>query len=207
MQVQLKLVNHTDDVGGTDVVIFQRNLAAPFDAPAVAWRVVSDFAPGETYAFTYSTAVAVAASDSRGEPIPALPAEPGQLFSVHTSPGGDVLHCTDAAEDERAIELRNGLAQAATDALVYRDDKVVAMNRAIPPGQTARFMFQPALWIGIARMIQTGRVIDDIIMDSINTQLSLLDIKSADIIMSGGGGGGGSPATPYRFEFDNVVFG
>jgi hypothetical protein len=206
MEIQLKLVNRSDDAGGADVVIFQKNLADPVDAPAVAWLVVSGFAPGQTYAFTYPTAVTVAASDSRGEPIPAVSAEAGQLFAVHASPDGDVLRCTDAAADERAIELRNGLAQAATDALVYRGGNVVAMKSAIPPEQTARFLFQPALWIGVAPMVRMGQVLDDLIMNDINTQLSLLDIRSADIIMSGGGGGG-SPATPYRFEFDNVVFG
>lgn len=204
MEIQLKLVNRSDDASGTDVVIFQKNLADPVDAPAVAWIVVSDFAPGQTYAFTYPTAVTLAALDSRGEAIPAVPAEPGQLFAVHDSPDGDVLHCTDTAADDQAIELRNGLAQAATDALVYRDSKVVAMNRMIPPGQRARFQFEPIVWIGIARMVQMGRILDDLIMNNIDTQLSLLGIKSADIIMSGGGG---SPAAPYRFEFDNVVYG
>lgn len=78
------------------------------------------------------------------------------------------------------------------------------MKTAVAPGQTATFLLQSNLWIGVVPMVQTGQVLDEAIMNTIDTQLSLLGIKSADIIMSGGGGGG-SPATPYRFELANVV--
>jgi hypothetical protein len=203
MEIQLNLVNRSDDAGGVDVVIFQNNSADPPDAPAVAWMVVSDFAPGQTYAFTYPTAVAVAASDSGGNPIPPVPAEAGQLFTVQSSAHGDVVRRTGAAADARAIEVHNGLAQGAIDALLYRDAKLLAMKSAVPPGQTATFLLQPNLWIGVVPQVRVGQIMEEAVMNRINTQLSLLGIDSADIIMSGGGAG--PNATPYRFQFDNVV--
>jgi hypothetical protein len=41
------------------------------------------------------------------------------------------------------------------------------------------------------------------IISSVNTELSLLGIASADIVMRGGGPGAGS--TAFQFDFDNVV--
>lgn len=204
MEIQIRLVNRSDDAGGADVVIFQKNLADAPDAPAVAWLLVSDFAPGQTYAFAYPMSVTLAATDPWGHAIPAVSAEAGESFTVQSSSQGDVLQRTGAAGSARDIDVHNGLAQGAIDALVYRDGRPVAMKTAVAPGQTATFLLQSNLWIGVVPMVQAGQVLDDAIMNTIDTQLSLLGIKSADIIMSGGGGGG-SPATPYRFEFDNVV--
>jgi hypothetical protein len=204
MEIQLNLVNRSDDAGGVNVVIFQKNLADPPDAPAVAWLLVSDFAPGQTFAFTYPTAVTVGAIDSWGHAMPVVSAESGESFTVQSSAQGDILRRTGVAGSAREIDVRNGLAQGAIDALVYRDGRPVAMKTAVAPGQTATFMLQSNLWIGVVPMVQTGQVLDDAIMNNIDTQLSLLGIKDADILMSGGGGGG-SPATPYRFELANVV--
>lgn len=203
MDIQLRLVNRSDDAGGVDVVIFQKNLADLPDAPAVAWLLVSDFAPGQMYAFTYPTAVTVAASDSLGDPIPPMTAEAGESFTVQSSADGDVLQRTGVAGSADEIDVRNGLAQGAIDAFVYRDGRLLATKRAVAPGQTATFLLQPYLWIGVVPQVRMGQGLDDAIMNTIDTRLSLLGIKSADIIMSGGGGG--PNAAPYRFEFENVV--
>jgi hypothetical protein len=41
------------------------------------------------------------------------------------------------------------------------------------------------------------------VVSNINTELSLLGIKSADIVMTGGGPG--ASATPFAFSLENVV--
>ena len=43
------------------------------------------------------------------------------------------------------------------------------------------------------------------ILSDINTELSLLGIQSADIVMTGGGAG--PQATPFEFTLENVVLG
>lgn len=85
MEIQLRLVNRSDDAGGADVVIFQKNLADAPDAPAVAWLLVSDFAPGQTYAFAYPMSVTTAATDPWGHAIPEVSAEAGESFTVQSS--------------------------------------------------------------------------------------------------------------------------
>jgi len=42
------------------------------------------------------------------------------------------------------------------------------------------------------------------VVSSINTELSLIGIASADIVMTGGGAG--PAATPFEFAFENVVY-
>lgn len=73
------------------------------------------------------------------------------------------------------------------------------------PGQKAVFEFKPTLWIGTASQIEQGAVMNSAVLSDINTELSLLGIKRADIVMTGGGGG--TTATAYQFRLANVVMG
>ena len=203
MEIRLNLVNRSDDAGGVNVVIFQKNLAAPPDAPAVAWWVVSDFAPGQTHAFTFPMAVTLAGSDSWGHPIPEVSAEAGQSFTVQSSDQGEILRRTGWSGRHPDIDVHNGLAQGAIDVLVNRGGRPVAMKSAVAPGQTVTFVLQSNLWIGVVPQARTGQIMDDALINNIDTQLSLLGIGGANIIMSGGGPG--RSAASYRFELENVV--
>ncbi|GEM_PF-4291769 len=75
------------------------------------------------------------------------------------------------------------------------------------PGDSHSFTFPkalgPTIWIGAAPQATEGRPPPPAIVSSINTQLSLLNVTSADIIMTGGGPGR-SP-TPFQFNLANVV--
>ena len=50
-----------------------------------------------------------------------------------------------------------------------------------------------------------GKLMNSAVISSINTELSLLGIASADIVMTGGGST--KTATPFRFTLENVVMG
>ncbi|MNT99836.1 hypothetical protein D3C72_2427920 [compost metagenome] len=65
------------------------------------------------------------------------------------------------------------------------------------------FQFKPTIWIGVASQIVQGQVMNSAIISNINTQLSLLGIASADIVMTGGGPGANT--TPFAFHFENIV--
>jgi hypothetical protein len=55
----------------------------------------------------------------------------------------------------------------------------------------------------LAPQIVQGQVMNSAVVSSINTELSLLGIASADILMTGGGPG--ASAAPFAFKLQNVV--
>jgi hypothetical protein len=61
------------------------------------------------------------------------------------------------------------------------------------------------LFIGVVSQVEEGEVMNSAILSDINTELSLLGIQSADIVMTGGGAG--PQATPFEFTLENVVMG
>lgn len=99
--------------------------------------------------------------------------------------------------------MLNDLGQGAVNICVFRDGRMVGMKTAVTPGQKAVFQYQPVLWIGVASQVAQGVAISSAVMSNANTELSLLGIASADIVMSGGGPGEGS--TPYEFNLENIV--
>ena len=46
-----------------------------------------------------------------------------------------------------------------------------------------------AIWIGVVSQIEQGQVMNSAILSDINTEISLLGISRADIVMRGGGAG------------------
>ena len=59
------------------------------------------------------------------------------------------------------------------------------------------------IWIRVVPQVQEGDVMDFAATSQVDTELSLLGIASADIVMTGGGRGANS--TPFQFSLENVV--
>ena len=70
------------------------------------------------------------------------------------------------------------------------------------PGQKAVFAFKPTIFIGVVSEVAEGDVMDSAVISDINTEISLLGIASADIVMTGGGTG--PDAVPFAFNLENV---
>jgi hypothetical protein len=95
------------------------------------------------------------------------------------------------------------MSQGAVDVCIFKDGRLMGVKTSVPPGQKAVFQYQPALWIGVTSEVVQGQPINSAVMSDINTELSLIGIASADIVMTGGGPGEGS--TPYVFNLENIV--
>ncbi|MEX0598879.1 MAG: hypothetical protein WD512_20515, partial [Candidatus Paceibacterota bacterium] len=72
------------------------------------------------------------------------------------------------------------------------------------PGDIGSFRFQPRFWIGVAPELTEGQTIDSTVLSIINTEISVLGVLSADIVMTGGGVG--PSATPFSFSLTNIVY-
>jgi hypothetical protein len=103
----------------------------------------------------------------------------------------------------REVQVLNSLPKGAINAGIYKAGKLLATKTSIAPQQKAVFEFKPTLWIGVVSQVDEGQVMNSAILSNIDTEISLLGIASADIVMTGGGPGSG--ATPFVFRLENVV--
>jgi hypothetical protein len=203
MDVKLNFINNSNDLNNSEIVIFQKNEATGFDELAVAWQVIKYCGQGDNHPFNYPATMAVGASDSYGNYTPQLNAQNGQLFQVALTASGDTLSSAGQGTSSQQVQVLNNLAKGAINAGIYKDGKLLAIKTNIAPQQKAVFQFKPTIWIGVASQVAQGEVMNSAIISNINTELSLLGIVSADIVMTGGGPGANS--TPFTFNLENIV--
>ncbi len=203
MDIKLNLINESNDTNNSQVVIFQKNQAANSEELVVAWKVIQNMGKGDFHPFNYALETQISASDSFGNFLPAAGARNGQLFRVMLSSSGQVLGEAGAASAGAQIQLRNDLQAGAVNAHLYRGGKLLATKTSVSPRQMAAFAFKSAIWIGVVAQVEEGQVMNSAIISTVNTELSLLGISAADIVLTGGGSGPG--ATPYVFTLTHVA--
>ncbi|WP_423606323.1 hypothetical protein [Sphingomonas sp. MS122] len=202
-EVALNFINHSNDVNNSQVVIFAKNIATSFDELAVAWRVIQNCGQGWNHPFVYPMGQTIGASDSWGNFTPQTDAPAGQAFAVQRAASGDQLVAHGPATAPNEIQLLNALPQGAVSANIFKDGKLFATRTGIAPQQKAVFQFKPTIWIGVVSQVEQGSVMNAAILSDVNTEISLLGIASADIVMTGGGAG--PNALPFSFSLQNVV--
>jgi hypothetical protein len=203
MDIQLNFINESNDTNNSEIVIFAKNVAVEVGELAVAWLVIKNCGLGDNHPFVYPSSQAVAASDSWGNYTPQLTAQYGEKFSMVLESSGDVLKYAGPAASPTEIEVANALPKGAINAYVYKAGKRFAEATNIAPDQEAVFQFKPTLWLGVVSQVDEGQVMNSAILSEVNTEISLLGIASADIVMTGGGAG--ANATPFVFTLQNVV--
>lgn len=203
MNIKLNFINNSNDRNNSRIVIFQKNVASDAADTTVAWKVIQNCGPGENHPFTFPLTAQASSSDSWGNYTPQLSVSPGQLLTASQSGSGDVLSYSGPSTAATEVQIRNALPQGAINANIYKTGRLLATRTSLAPAQTAAFQFEPTLWIGPVAQIEEGQVMNPAIVSSIDTELSLLGVASADIVMSGGGMG--PDAQPFSFTLENVV--
>lgn len=200
--INLNFINKSNDVNNSQVVIFQKNVSTSVNEIAVAWKVIKNCGQGSSHPFQFATGCTMGASDSWGNYMPQLPAANGDQFEVVLSTSGHTLKYQGPGNSQTEISLLNNLQQGSVNALVYRSGNLVATKTNIAPGQKAVFSFRPTIFIGVVSEINEGDIMNAAIISDINTEISLMGISKADIVMTGGGAG--TNAQPFRFTLENV---
>jgi hypothetical protein len=203
VDIQLNFINQSADANNSQIVIFQKNLATGYEDIAVAWKVIQYCGFGENHPFTCPTTMQVSVSDSYGNYQPKLHAQPGDAFQVSLTGSGDTLTRSGKPNYPTEVQVDNNLPQDAISATIFKDGTLLAIKRGIAPGQMAAFAFKPTIWIGAVSQVMQGQVMDSAIVENVNTELSLLGLASADIVMTGGGPGLNSQ--PFAFTLQNIV--
>ena len=203
VDIKLRLVNQSHDVNNTQYVIFQKNVAENFDELAVAWRVVKNLGIGDYHPFTYPMNFYVSAGDAWGNHMPPQLAANGQQWEVKRERSGDRLVLSSTpADSQTEVEVKNSLPTGGISANIYRDGKVLASKTNVSPEQKAVFQFHPRIFIGAVSQIEEGQVMSSAILQNVNTEIDLLGIMNADIIITGGGGG--PQALPFQFTLSKI---
>lgn len=203
--IKLNFINESNDQNNSEVVFFQKNIGTDFDELAVAWKVIENCATGWHHTFTYPMEMRISAADSWGnEIIDPVVATNGQLFHVYSDPSGNQLTYYGPGASRNEVQLRNDLGKGSIDAKIYKGGKLLAIKTGISPEQKAVFQFKPTLWVGVVSQVEEGQVMNSAILSDVNTELGLLGVASADIVMSGGGVGKG--ATKFQFKLENIVY-
>lgn len=204
MDTKLTFVNRSLAGHTSEVVIFQKNLAMGLDALAVAWRVIRYCGRDCTHPIIYPVSYEVAIGDQWGNFSPRLAACNGQSFAVVAGPlRRRQLQQIATPAPASEIQVLNQAPRGAVNVNLYKAGHLVGTKSNVTPGQKAIFQYKPTIWIGVASEVVEGAAIDSAVMSSVTTELSLLGVASADIVMTGGGPGPG--AEPYTFTMENVV--
>ncbi len=203
--IKLTFINESNDQNNSEIVFFQKNVGTNFDELSVAWKVIKNCATGWHHDFIYPMEMKISANDSWGNEIiyPTV-ANNGQLFHVYKGQSGNQMEYASPGTSRSEVQLRNELTNGSIDARIYKSGKLLAIKSGVSPAQKAVFQFKPTLWVGVVSQIEEGEVMNSAVMSDINTELSLLGVASADIVMSGGGTGTG--ATKFQFALENVVY-
>jgi hypothetical protein len=204
MDIKLRFVNKSSDGNKSEVVIYQKSVLTNMASLSVAWKVIRYCGRDCTHPFVYPDGYEVAITDEYGNFSPRLPATNGQMLSLVSTPTGHRrLRYTGPASASTELDVLNAMSQGAVNVCIFKDGRLMGMKTSVSPGQKAVFQYTPALWIGVCSEVVQGEPISSAILSDVNTEISLIGIASADIVMTGGGPGEGS--TPYEFNLENIV--
>ena len=203
--IKLNFINESNDKNNSEVVVFQKNVATDFDEIAVAWKVIQNCGTGWQHSFVFPLEFQISASDAWDNSlITPIDAENGQMFAVSRGQSGDQLGYAGAGSSRKEVEVRNDLPLGSINAEIYKNGKLLSTKTGISPGQKAVFEFKPTIWIGVVSQVTEGQLMDSAIISAINTELGLLGVASADIVMTGGGVG--PNASRFEFQLENVDY-
>ncbi len=204
MDIKLRFVNHSEDGNKSEVVIYQKNVLTTMASPAVAWKVIRYCGRDCTHPFVYPAGYEVAVRDEYGNYSPRVAAQNGQLLKLISTPTGSRrLLQTGPASASGELDVLNGMGMGAVDVCLFKSGQLMGLKTAVAPGQKAVFQYKPVLWIGVVSEVLQGTGINSAVLSSINTELSLIGLMSADIVMTGGGPG--EDSAPYEFNLENIV--
>ncbi|NHN27856.1 hypothetical protein FIA58_019435 [Flavobacterium jejuense] len=200
--IKLTFINKSEDLNN-NIVVFQNNVAEKHDNFAIAWKVIKNSGRLDSHPFTFSNNFEINTSDSYGNFTPRLTTYLGQTYEMVKRNSGDVLQLSKTfASSVNVVEIKNGLAVGVIDASCYKDGNLLATKKGITPGQKASFEFNSKIYIGVASQIEEGSLLNSEMQSKINSEINLIGISSADIVMTGGGTG--ADATPFEFTLENI---
>jgi hypothetical protein len=202
VQVHLTFINASYDHHRPSVVIIQKNDAVPDASSVVAWKVIKNCGYLCYHPFTFSLQPQMILYDSVGNKTEVPRLEPGKLYRIEQERSGRLRAQITAANDRATIQVQNMCDSGSLRCHIYRDHRLVAIQKAIFPRQCAYFRFRPSILVAALARIDEGRVLRPATVAAFKMEFDLLGIARAELIMTGGGSG--PYATPLRVHLQNI---
>lgn len=198
--VLLTVHNCRNDGAAAQLLFFKKNSAAA-DTAAVAWKVVRCGA-GQHARVVYPFEQQVGVFNSGGLHAGLAAANAGEQLTIAASAAGACAQlvrlppapaAAQAAEagwstpvGANMIGVSNTLAERNFDVVLYKDGRALCRHSQLAPGQLALFEVLPYLHVANGAGMAEGDVIDTA-RTADATRISLLGLKSADLIVTGTG--------------------
>jgi hypothetical protein len=202
MEIKLNFINNSNDANNSQVVIFQKPPSTGFDEQALAWRVIQNCGQGDNHPFVFPLQMSVGSGDGDAYKLPQPPEDSGQPLKMAFDGAQWQLLAADGGSSSE-VQVVKDLPQGAINASIYKDGKLLADDSLQSTPAAGMPEGKPSLLIGVAPQGSAGEAANATIVADINTEISLLGIASADIVMTGGGPG--PEATPFTFTLENIV--
>lgn len=202
MNTKLTFINRSTQKITSRIFLFQKNTLVDFLTFSTAWKVIQNCGAGCSHPFTFPSRFEVSMSDEHGNYSPRIVADNGDILSITPTPTGRRLAITSSKGVPNEVQVLNNLPMGAVNINVFRAGQVIWRFPMVAPQQKAVFSFAPTLWIGMASDIVQGDELSSAIVSTADTEISLLGVASADLVMSGGGPG--QAASPIVFSLENV---
>ncbi|HEU5435508.1 MAG TPA: hypothetical protein VFU95_03750 [Telluria sp.] len=190
--VVLTVLNRRTDGGASQLVLFKKNSAAGIDDAVLAWKVLRCPA-GRDARVVVPFTQQVGVFDPRGTHAGLESAFAGDHFNVADaapgSPPGPLLArgAGGAAIGPNMVGVHNGTADGLLDVVLYKDGRPLCRQGALAPGVTMVFEVLPYLHIAACAGIAEGGPVDAATIGAA-MRISLLGLKSADLILTGTAG-------------------
>ena len=202
--IQLSISNLSQSDSIPKIVMYQRNLKA-LTSRVVAWSVLEKLGYEDFHPFLYQSEYQIFAVDSAGNKSKLQSVSQGQRLDIFKANGGleSALSNVPAASPLE-FQVAN-LTSESIDIHVLNSGNLVYYEKKVAVQKVIDFQFSESIYLGAVSGVikQGGELSTDMIAESINTQLPLKEIASADIIMSSATT---SNNLVYQFSFKNVIY-
>jgi hypothetical protein len=185
--VVLTLHHHGDAGALSQVVLFKKNSAAGADDAVLAWKVIRCSAGQHTRVVVpFSQQIGV--FDPCGAHAGLHDAFAGDMFDVAAGEGTPSLaRSVGAAAGPNMVGVRNATAAGLLEVVLYKDGRPLCRRGAVAPATTAVFEVLPYLHVAVCPGVTEGGTVDAHAVAGA-TRISLLGLKSADLVLTGSAG-------------------
>jgi hypothetical protein len=180
----LRFINNTGNNDPKRIIVAAKSVGTDSDAD-LFWRDLV-LQAGQTFVVNFNRALYMTASQGE-EVFPMIRVTPGRKYHI----SGGELADNGAASGGSAVDFQNDTGSGVLVTL-YKDARVFA-EITVSSSSTYSFQYQSRLWMGAFDGLE-----DELDFSDINTEMSLLGIKSADVSITGS-------SEPYSLSLTNIV--
>lgn len=198
MRIGLTFLNRSLDVNRSDMAIFQRNRAAPTEAPPLLWTLIRGCPPGWHRRLSFDWRLQLSVGDASGNRTSRIDLQPGHEIILHPHERDRIGFSARAVGPPIGNRITN-LTGRPLDAEIFRGGRLLARHAGLAPGRSACFEFDRCVQMTAVSGLEEGSLLPQTELRW--RPLSLIDLAGlteARIFMLGGGWG--AEAAPLFFR-------